>query len=75
MSFFSMKKMGVPGKCPAHMRAWTVAEDETLIAVSPKPDRVSLFQQASHPWPWKSGGNPGKTTRAQPGGQQSQLLG
>ena len=33
MSFFSMKKMGVPGKCPAHMRAWTVAEDETLIAM------------------------------------------
>lgn len=35
MSFFSMKKMGVPGKCPAHMRAWTVAEDETLIAMYP----------------------------------------
>lgn len=29
------EKMGVPGKCPAHMRAWTVAEDETLIAMYP----------------------------------------
>ena len=35
MSHFSMKKMGVPGKCPAHVRAWSATEEETLIAMYP----------------------------------------
>ncbi|EHU8502184.1 AsnC family protein [Salmonella enterica] len=30
-----LKPMGTPGKCPAHCRAWTAAEDELLINLYP----------------------------------------
>lgn len=30
-----LKPMGVPGKCPAHFRAWTPEENELLIALYP----------------------------------------
>ncbi|WP_430488201.1 AsnC family protein [Salmonella enterica] len=30
-----LKPMGTPGKCPAHLRAWTAEEDESLISLYP----------------------------------------
>lgn len=30
-----LKPMGIPGKCPAHLRAWTEKEDELLISLFP----------------------------------------
>ncbi|EDV7104802.1 hypothetical protein A4E12_002177 [Salmonella enterica subsp. enterica] len=28
-----LPSMGVPGRCPAHVRAWTTAEDEILMSL------------------------------------------
>ncbi|EAM2929452.1 hypothetical protein Q3P76_003135 [Salmonella enterica] len=30
-----LKPMGTPGKCPAHLRAWTAEDDELLINLYP----------------------------------------
>ncbi|EIX3768467.1 hypothetical protein MKB02_000112 [Salmonella enterica] len=31
----TMKPMGTPGKCPAHVRPWTASQDELLINMHP----------------------------------------
>ncbi|EJM2369102.1 AsnC family protein [Salmonella enterica] len=37
-----LKPMGTPGKCPAHLRAWTPEEDELLINLYPSMKKAQV---------------------------------
>ncbi|EJN7307272.1 hypothetical protein NRW16_005484, partial [Escherichia coli] len=33
---YALKPMGIPGKAPAHVKAWTQQEDDLLITLYPQ---------------------------------------
>lgn len=37
-----LKPMGIPGKCPAHLRAWTPEEDAVLIELYPSMRSIDI---------------------------------